>query len=140
MAEILDNIIDNLNNDRLTTALKLCEQNKDEKIEHIISNIKGVILFKQKNYKLAKTEFVKSINKDKKFIDPYKNLFKVHLKLKNFKSAILNALNVIELDNTENPLSFFNLALAYDLDENFEKAIEIYKKIEKSEFKEKKIL
>ena len=62
MAEILDNIIDNLNNDRLTTALELCEQNKDKKIEHIISNIKGVILFKQKNYKF---EFVKSINKDK---------------------------------------------------------------------------
>ena len=140
MAEILDNIIDNLNNDRLTTALKLCEQNKDKKIEHIISNIKGVILFKQKNYKLAKTEFVKSINRDKKFIDPYKNLFKLHLKLKNFKSAILNALNVIELETTENSLSFFNLALAYDLDENFEKAIEIYKKIENLEFKEKKIL
>ena len=140
MAEILNKIIDNLNNDRLITALKLCEQNKDKKIEHIISNIKGVILFKQKKYELAKTEFVDSINKDKKFIDPHKNLFKVHLKLKNFKSAILNALNVIELDNTENPLSFFNLALAYDLDENFKKAIEIYKKIEISNFKEKKIL
>ena len=29
-------------------------------------------------------------------------------------------------------------ALAYDLDENYEKAIEIYKKIEMSNFKEKK--
>tara|TARA_B100001057_G_scaffold315668_1_gene315819 strand:+ start:877 stop:1224 length:348 start_codon:yes stop_codon:yes gene_type:complete len=113
----------------LTDALKLCEQNKDKKIEHIISNIRGVILFKQKNYELAKTEFIKSINKDKKFIDPHKNLFKVHLKLKNFKSAILNALNIIELDSTNNPLSFFNLALAYDLDKNFKKAIEIYKKL-----------
>jgi len=129
MAEILNKIIHNLNNNRLTNALKLCEENKDKKIEHIISNIKGVILFKKKNYELAKTEFIKSINKDKKFIDPHKNLFKVHLKLKNFKSAILNALNIIELDSTNNPLSFFNLALAYDLDKNFKKAIEIYKKL-----------
>ncbi len=140
MAEILNKIIDNLNNNRLTTALNLCEENKDKKIEHIIFNIKGVILFKQKNYELAKIEFIKSIKKDKRFIDPHKNLYKTHLKLKNFKSAILNALNVIELDNTENPLSFFNLALAYDLDENFNKAIKIYKKIEFSDFKEKKIL
>ena len=140
MAEILNKIIDNLNNNQFTIALKLCEENKDKKIEHIIFNIKGVIFFKQKNYELAKTEFVKSINKDKKFIDPHKNLFKVHLKLKNFKSAILNALKVIELDNTENPLSIFNLALAYDLDENYEKAIEIYKKIEMSNFKEKNII
>ena len=32
MAEILNKIIDNLNNNQFTVALKLCEDNKDKKI------------------------------------------------------------------------------------------------------------
>ena len=48
MADVLKKIIEYLNNDKLFEALDLCENNKDNKIEHLISNIKGVIFFKKK--------------------------------------------------------------------------------------------
>ena len=140
MAETLKKIIEYLNNDNLTKAFALCETSKDKKIEHIISNIKGVILFKQEKLELAKIEFLKSIKLDESFIDPYKNLFKLNLKSQDFKSAIDNAKKVLELNIQKDPISYFNLALAYDLNKDYKKAIELYKSLENQNFKEKKIL
>ncbi len=140
MAETLKKIIEHLNNDNLTKAFALCETSKDKKIEHIISNIKGVILFKQEKLELAKIEFLKSIKLDESFIDPYKNLFKLNLKSQDFKSAIDNAKKVLELNIQKDPISYFNLALAYDLNKDYKKAIELYKSLENQNFKEKKIL
>ena len=140
MAETLKKIIDHLNNDNLSAAIALCETVKDKKIEHIIFNIKGVIFFKQQKLELAKIEFLKSINLNKTFLDPYKNLFKLNLKSQDFKSAIENAKKVLELDIQKDPISQFNLALAYDLNKDYKKAIEVYKNLENQNFKEKKIL
>ena len=140
MAETLKKIIEYLNNDNLTKAFALCETSKDKKIEHIISNIKGVILFKQEKLELAKIEFFRSIKLDESFIDPYKNLFKLNLKSQDFKSAIDNAKKVLELNTQKDPISYFNLALAYDLNKDYKKAIELYKTAEIQNFKEKKIL
>ena len=140
MAETLKKIIDHLNNDNFSAAIALCETVKDKKIEHIIFNIKGVIFFKQEKLELAKIEFLKSINLNKTFLDPYKNLFKLNLKSQDFKSAIENAKKVLELDNQKDPISHFNLALAYDLNKDYKKAIELYKNVENQNFKEKKIL
>tara|TARA_A100000164_G_scaffold374284_1_gene406988 strand:+ start:332 stop:2059 length:1728 start_codon:yes stop_codon:yes gene_type:complete len=140
MAETLKKIIQHLNNDNLLEAFALCETSEDKKIEHIIFNIKGVILFKQQKLALAKIEFLKSINSDKSFIDPYKNLFKLNLRSQDYKSAIENAGKILELDNQKNPISYFNLALAYDLNKDYIKAIELYKIVETLNFKEKKIL
>ena len=67
MAETLKKIIDYLNNDNLSEAFALCETSEDKKIEHIIFNIKGVILFKQQKLALAKIEFLKSINSAGRF-------------------------------------------------------------------------
>mgnify|MGYP000094011993 CR=1 FL=1 len=83
MDETLKKIIDYLNDNNLDKAYELCENNSNKKIEHIIKNIKGVILLKQLKFKAAKYEFLKSIELDKNFIDPYKNLFKL-----NFKSIV----------------------------------------------------
>ena len=140
MAETLKKIIDHLNNDNLSAAIALCETVKDKKIEHIIFNIKGVIFFKQQKLELAKIEFLKSINLNKTFLDPYKNLFKLNLKSQDFKSAIENAKKVLELDIQKDPISQFNLALAYDLNKDYKKAIKVYKNLENQNFKEKKIL
>ena len=49
MAETLKKIIDYLNENNLDKAYELCDQNTDKKIEHVIKNIKGVILLKRKN-------------------------------------------------------------------------------------------
>tara|TARA_A100001015_G_scaffold166161_1_gene184693 strand:+ start:640 stop:2358 length:1719 start_codon:yes stop_codon:yes gene_type:complete len=140
MAETLKKIIDHLNNDNLSAAYALCETNENKKIEHIIFNIKGVIFFKQQKFELAKIEFLKSINLNKSFLDPYKNLFKLNLKSQDFESAIENAKKVLELDIQKDPISYFNLALAYDLNKDYKKAIELYKTVETQNFKEKKIL
>ncbi len=140
MADILKKIINYLNNDNLSEAFDLCENNKDDKIEHLILNIKGVIFFKQQKFEQAKIEFLKSIELDKSFIDPYKNLFKLNLKVQDYKSAINRGKKVIELEIQKNPISYFNLALAYDLNKDYKKALDIYKIVETLNFKEKKIL
>ena len=140
MGDILKKIIDHLKNDNLSEAFDLCENNKNNKIEHLILNIKGVIFFKQQKFDQAKTEFLKSIELDKFFIDPYKNLFKLNLKAQDYKSAINNGKKVIELEIQKNPISYFNLALAYDLNMDYKKALDLYKIVEASNFKQKKIL
>ncbi len=140
MSDILKKIIDYLNNGNLSEAFNLCKNNKDKKIEHIILNIKGVIFFKQQKFEKAKIEFLKSIELDKSFIDPYKNLFKLNLKEQDYKSAINNGKKVIEIETPKNSISYFNLALAYDLNKNYKKAIDLYKIVETLNFKEKKIL
>ena len=140
MSDILKEIINHFNNNHLDKALDLCEANNEKKIAHLINNIKGAILFKQQKYELAKNEFLKSIDLDEKFLDPHKNLFNLNIKLKDYESAIINGKNVIKLESTKNPLSYFNLALAYDLNNDFKKAIEFYKIVETSNLKEKKIL
>ena len=140
MSNFLKEIINHFNNNHLDEALNLCEASNEKKIAHIITNIKGAILFKQQNYKSAKKEFLKSIDLDEKFLDPHKNLFKLNLRLKDYRSAIENGKNVIKLESTKNPLSYFNLALAFDFSNDFKKAIELYKIVETLNFKEKKIL
>ena len=140
MSDILKEIINHFNNNHLDKALDLCEANNEKKIAYLINNIKGAILFKQQKYELAKNEFLKSIDLDEKFLDPHKNLFNLNIKLKDYESAIINGKNVIKLESTKNPLSYFNLALAYDLNNDFKKAIEFYKIVETSNLKEKKIL
>ena len=140
MDENLKKIINYLNNNDLDKAYQLCCQNSNIKIEYIINNIKGVILLKKKKLENAKSKFLKSIELNKNFVDPYKNLLKLNLMKKDFKSAIENGNKVIELDVKKNPLSYFNLALAYDLNKDYKKAIEIYKIVETLNFKEKKIL
>ena len=123
MAETLKKIIDYINENNLDKANELCDQNTDKKIEHVIKNIKGVISLKRQKFEIAKSEFLKSIELDKKFIDPYKNLFKLNLKIGDFKSAIENGKKIIELDIQKNSISYFNLALAHDLNKDYTKAI-----------------
>ncbi len=140
MDEYLKKIIEFLENDNLDKAYELCNNNFDNKDEHIINNIKGVILFKKKELELAKFSFLKAIEIKRDFVDPYKNLFKLNLRVQDYKSAIDNAKKIIELDNQKKPVSYFNLALAYDLNKDYNQAIELYKVVDSLNFKEKKIL
>ena len=105
MEAILKKIIAYLNNNQLIEALQLCEKNTERKIEHLILNIKGVIFFKQNKFELAKQNFLKSIDFNQKFIDPHKNLFKLHLRQQDYILAIENGKKVIEYENEKNPLS-----------------------------------
>ena len=84
MKDILKKIINHLNNNNLSEAFDLCENNENNKIKHVIFNIKGVIFFKQQKLEQAKKEFLKSIEIDKSFVDPYKNLFKLNPKTQDY--------------------------------------------------------
>ena len=70
------------------------------------------------------------IELDETFIDPYKNLFKLNLKIQDFKSSIDVGKRILELDFQKAPISYFNLALAYDLNKDYKKAIVLYKVVE----------
>ena len=70
-------IIDLFKNNKFTEALLLCDQFQDNQNLHILKNLKGAIYFKQKNYDLAKKNFLQSIELNKNFIDPYNNLYQL---------------------------------------------------------------
>ena len=108
--------------------------------KHVIFNIKGVIFFKQNKFDLAKLNFLKSREIDNQFIDPYKNLYELHIKKQEYSLAIENGKKIVDLEKQKNPLSYFKLAYAYDLNRNFNEAICNYKIVEKSNFPEKKLL
>ena len=133
-------IIDSVNKGELDKALSLCDISNNHKIKHIIFNIKGVILFKQNKFDLAKLNFLKSREIDNQFIDPYKNLYELHIKKQEYSLAIENGKKIVDLEKQKNPLSYFKLAYAYDLNRNFSEAICNYKIVEKSNFREKKLL
>ena len=133
-------IIDSVNKGELDKALSLCDISNNHNNKHIIFNIKGVIFFKQNKFDLAKLNFLKSIKIDNQFIDPYKNLYELHIKKHEYSLAIENGKKIAELEKQKNPLSYFKLAYAYDLNRNFNEAICNYKIVEKSNFREKKLL
>ena len=133
-------IIDSVNKGELDKALSLCDISNNHKNKHVIFNIKGVIFFKQNKFDLAKLNFLKSIKIDNQFIDPYKNLYELHIKKHEYSLAIENGKKIAELEKQKNPLSYFKLAYAYDLNRNFSEAICNYKIVEKSNFREKKLL
>ncbi len=140
MTEKFQKIIEYIKNDNLDKAYELSDVISDEEDEHIINNIKGVILFKKQKLDSAKKFFLKSIKIDKNFIDPHKNLFKLNLKIQDYESAIDNAKKIIDLDDQKKSISYFNLALAYDLNKDYNQAIDLYKIVETMNFSEKKIL
>ncbi len=140
MTEKIQKIIEYIKNDNLDKAYELSDVISNKEDEHIINNIKGVILFKKQKLDSAKKFFLKSIRINKNFIDPHKNLFKLNLKLQDYESAIYNAKKIIDLDDQKKSISYFNLALAYDLNKDYNQAIELYKIVETLNFNEKKIL
>ena len=130
-------------NNQFDQALSLCDQNSDKSIEHIILNFKGAIYFKQKNFKLAKENFLRSADIDNNFIDPHKNLYLLHLHSKEFKDAIDCAKKIIKIEETKkiiSPESNYQLAYACEMNGNLTDAIYYYKTSESLGFGDKKIL
>ncbi len=130
-------------NNQFDQAISLCDQNSDKSIEHIILNFKGAIYFKQKNFKLAKENFLRSADIDNNFIDPHKNLYLLHLHSKEFKDAIDCAKKIIKIEETKkiiSPESNYQLAYACEMNGNLTDAIYYYKTSESLGFGDKKIL
>jgi len=123
--DYLKNIHDLLRNNKLDEALELCDQNNEKKIEHIIHNFKGVIYLKKENFIKSQESFLNSIKSRKDFIDPYKNLFLIYDKKKEFSNLLKLSFQILDFDKT-NPI--YNFQTAYALEKNglFEKSIKHY--------------
>ena len=123
--DYLKNIHDLLKNSKLDEALNLCDQNNQTKIDHIIFNFKGVIYLKKENFMKSQESFLNSIKSKKDFIDPYKNLFLIYDKKKEFSNLLKLSFQILDFDKTN---AIYNFQTAYALEKNgiFEKSIKHY--------------
>ncbi len=135
----LKKIIDLFKNDKFSEALILCDQSQDSHNKHIIKNLKGAIYFKQKEFDLAKKNFLKSIETNKNFIDPYNNLYSLFISTKEYNNLINTAKKILELDKN-NPISHFKLAYAFEVSGGLSQSINYYKSAINLGFADKKII
>ena len=135
--DYLKNIHDLLKNSKLDEALNLCDQNNQTKIDHIIFNFKGVIYLKKENFIKSQESFLNSIKSKKDFIDPYKNLFVIYDKKKQFSELLKLSSQILEFDKTN---AMYNFQRAYALEKNglLEKSIKHYNEAVKLGFEDKK--
>ena len=88
MNENILKIIDLFKKKQFDDALKLCDEVKDNSVEHIIYNLKGSIYHKKNNAELSKKNLLKSIEIKPDYVEAYKNLYLVSLENKNYNDAI----------------------------------------------------
>ena len=133
----LKNIFDLFKNNELDKALELCDQNTQKKIEHIIYNFKGAIYLKKQNIIKAQENFLSSIESNKDFIDPYKNLFIIYNNKKEFNNLVEIAFKILEFDKKS---SVYNFQVGYALEKNghLSKSLEYYEKANNLGFNDKK--
>ena len=122
-------ILENINLRNLDKAQNLCDEYDKEEIKnkHILYNFKGVIYSLKNDLNLAESSFLRShlINKD--FEDPIKNLYLINLKKNNLEKVIEFALKLYDLNNF-NDLYVYQLAYAYEINNNNELALKFYRK------------
>ncbi len=135
----LKKVVDLFNKNLLNEALKLCEEYKGNKNQHIIKNIIGAIFLKQKKFDLAKDSFFKAIRLNEKFIDPYNNLYHLFNIIKDNQNLILVSKKIYEFDK-KNSISNFKLGYAYEISGEYTQAINFYDKALKIGFKDKKLI
>ncbi len=135
----LKKIIDLFNKNFFNESLKLCEEYKSTKNQHIIKNIVGAIFLKQKKFDQAKDNFFKAIAINEKFIDPYNNLYYLFNLIKDNKNLILIAKKIYEFDK-RNSISNFKLGYAYEVNGEYTQSINFYNKALENGFKDKKVI
>jgi tetratricopeptide (TPR) repeat protein len=135
----LKKILDLFKKGEFNRALTLCNNSNDKSKEYIISNLKGAIYLKQKNYDLAVKNFFKSIELNKNFIDPYNNLYVLFNSIKDIKNLSIIAQKIYELDKL-NPISNFKLAYSLELNGNLSQSIKLYKSAITLGYKDRKII
>ena len=120
-------IIDNINSKNLDLALKQCEDYSVKENIYLINNFIGVIYSLKNNQELAEEFFRKSHKLNEKFEDPLKNLYLINIRKKNYSEAI-NIAQKLSYLNSTNDLFIYQLAYAYELNNDNLSAIEKYEK------------
>ena len=122
----LKNIVDQIKKKDLDKALELCDLSENNNNKHIILNLKGVVNLLKDNHDLAESNFLNSINENNKFEDPIKNLYILYLKKKKYKELLIYAKKLIEIDKLNHQYNY-QLAYAFELNDDFDLAIKYYK-------------
>ena len=122
----LKNIVDQIKKKDLDKALELCDLSENNNNKHIILNLKGVVNLLKNNHDLAESNFLNSINENNKFEDPIKNLYILYLKKKKYKELLIYAKKLIEIDKLNHQYNY-QLAYAFELNDDFDLAIKYYK-------------
>jgi len=120
-------IVDNINQKKFDLALRQCENYDVKENKYLINNFIGVIYSLKNNKELAEDYFKKSHELNEKFEDPLKNLYIINIQKKNYSEAINIAQKLINLNN-KNDLFFYQLAYAFELNNDKLLAIENYEK------------
>ena len=124
MTELKD-IVEQIQQRNLDKALELCESTQNNKNKHIILNFIGVIHLLKNNLDLAETNFLSSSKIDEKFEEPIKNLYSICLRKNNFKDLLFYSKKLIKSDPLNNQYNY-QLAYAFELNNNLDEAIKYY--------------
>ncbi len=123
----LELIAENIKNNKLDEALKLCKNYEEVEDRKIINNFLGVIHFTKKDLTKAEKFFLKAIEIDDKFQDPIRNLCVIFTITKKFQKLLNYSDKLYNLDN-RNPLNIFQIGSANELNKNYDDAIKYYEK------------
>ena len=133
----LNYIVDSIKNKNLEQALELCDLYENEKNKHIVLNFRGVIFHLKNNLDLAEINFINSTKINDKFEDPLKNLCVLYLKKKLFKKFLFSAKKLIHIDESSDQYNY-QLAFAFELNDNLTEALKYYKICTNIDHKNKK--
>ena len=122
----INQIIENIKKKKFSDALSQCDEFQNEKNKHQILNLRGVINLINGKIDLAEENFYYSSIAYELFQDPLKNLYLIYIKKKDFTKAINIGHKLYELDKYNDSYSY-QLASAYELNNNLPDAINFYK-------------
>ena len=122
--EIINSVLKLINNQNFNEALTIL--NKNTKEDYRIFFLKGSIFIALNQLDLAEENLLKSLKLNNKNSSAFHNLANLYLKKKDLKSAKINYLRAIEINN--NILSLNELAYLLAEENNFIEAKKLYKK------------
>jgi Tfp pilus assembly protein PilF len=136
MTELKD-IVEQIQQRNLDKALELCELRQNNNNKHVILNFMGVIHLLKNNLDLAEINFLNSIKISEKFEDPIKNLYSICLKKNHHKNLLIYAKKLIKIDQLNNQYNY-QLAYAFELNNELDEAIKYYQIYLNNEDKDEK--
>lgn len=121
------NIIDNINNNNLDDAEKICRQTNNFENNHLIQNFLGIINAKKNKFDSAEKNFIKSFSLEKNFEQSIKNLYLLYLKQRKISPLLDCAKKLININKNDPSYNYF-LALSLEFNNYFNEAVKFYKK------------
>ena len=122
----LNEIIENIKNNKFDHALKLCEIYENNQNKYIIYNLRGVIFFSKNDLNKAEINFLNSFKINNTFKDAIKNLILIYNRKKNFRKFVFFAEKLVEIERS-NPLFNFQLGYGYGEIQNYKESRKFYK-------------